>query len=165
MKQPNSIEAVRLEVGITGPQMLRALGAKEGRGTLLSSEDDGIDPLFLARARTLLAAYRAWAARLKAEAQACNRPLTLTEASTLLGISDFNLAKLAERGLIARTSNGRPRLFLVQAIIDFIDRNSTHLSPGATRSRGPLATPFLNYFLSTEGALGKDESRELAKVS
>lgn len=151
----NSLERCRLEIGLTDPQMLRALGAKKGRATLLTAEDRDIDPVFHSRARELIEAYHRWTAGLKQriheiaevmpEISPGVRALTAVQVARVVGISEFNFAKMAERGLVDSVVSVR-RVYPEQAVIDFIDGNSSHLSNDSKRSRAPLATPFLEWF-------------------
>lgn len=150
----NTIERIRLEVGLTDPQMLKAIGAKRGQSSLLTAADQTISPAFLERAEDLHRAYQKWVEDLKVQVTDLgeNRGimvngvscLTAMQAATVLGIEQFNVVKLAERGLIGSILSSR-RYYPVQSVLDFIDANSKHLNDGK-RSRAPLATAFLNSY-------------------
>lgn len=148
--KPNSIEAARLEIGLTIPQMLKAVGARDGQAGLLSADDLMLNPAFVRKAKAMQEAYRRWIFDLRERVAACHcATMTAVEVARLLGISEFNVAKLAERGQLESINDGRRRLYVPAAIMAFIDGNSRHLTEHG-RTRAPLATAFLEQFVLTD---------------
>lgn len=147
----NTIERIRIRLGLTVPQMLEALESKPGRYTLFTAEDDDIDGPFLSRARMLEEAYEEWAKdSLKRitdlERREPGRKLTALDMSRFFGISEFHLAQLRVRGQVkAKLDPPNRYVYSYAGARELLTLNSTHLLAGSRRTRGPLAKAFLTW--------------------
>lgn len=161
----NTIERVRLKVGLTKPQMLRVIEAKAGRITLFSTREETIDPAFLLKARQVEEKYDRWVEqvlhKLRYAADATPDGLLRTrDVARILGISDFHLSQIRIRGNVEATAD-KPRRFLYtyDAVADLVRSNSEVLTSEDRKSRGPLTNGFLAW------AADPDRSREARELS
>lgn len=161
----NTIERIRLKVGLTKPQMLRVIESKAGRITLFTAREDSIDPAFITRAVEIEEKYDVWVesvlTRLRyAASSSPDGYLRTRDVARILGISDFHLSQIRIRGNVEATPD-KPRryLYTYEAVADLVRSNSETLTSEDRKSRGPLTNGFLAW------AFDSDQSRELSVAS
>lgn len=151
----NTINTVRIELGVTRPQMLALLGAKAGRRrNLLHADDANVDPVFLAKARSLRGLYREWKAGVmqslvKHEAGS-KTFLTNLELQALTGIRETTITTLRHRGVVRGIKDSAEYVYGLPEIRRLINLNSTILADVPRKTRGPLANSFLRWLRSLE---------------
>lgn len=145
----NTIERVRIKVGLTKPQILRVLESKPGRVTMFTSKDENIDPVFLMRARDLEARYEVWRdeviGKLQSAADASTDGYLRTrEIARILGVSDFHLSQMRIRGQVDAVQEGTRRFkYTIDQVIALVFSNSSVLGTEVRKNRGPLTNGFL----------------------
>jgi hypothetical protein len=145
----NTIERVRIKVGLTKPQILRVLESKPGRVTMFTAKDDSIDPFFLVRARELEVRYECWRQMVTARLEAAARSsrdgyLRTREVARILGISDFHLSQMRIRGQVDAIQEGARRYkYTIEQVIALVQSNSEVLGTEIRKNRGPLTNGFL----------------------
>lgn len=155
----NTVNRLRVEMGLTRPKMLELIGAKPGRLALLTAADEQIDPIFLTRAKLLRQLYSEWVDSLKSRLVDFERRgltnLTSSEVQDLLSLRDLHVAQLRHRGVIEAEKDGHEYQYSTESLRRLIDNNSTVLVKGVRKMRGPLAFGFLRW-LGRRGAGGLD---------
>jgi hypothetical protein len=145
----NTIERVRIKVGLTKPQILHVLESKPGRVTLFTARDEAIDPIFLYRVSELERQYDLWREEVKDKLKAAayssrDGYLRTREVARILGISDFHLSQMRIRGQVDAVQEGTRRFkYTLAQILDLVDSNSTVLGTEVRKNRGPLTNGFL----------------------
>lgn len=150
----NSIEAGRVEIGLTRTQALGLIGSTSGSLSILTRYDSDLDPQFHERMRHAVDAYRLWVRgmveRLDARAVVGNYPLSMLELSALTGVREVNLIALRSRGtlrgVLVPGRSGMEYVYPVESVRDFIRTNSTVLTTGRSKSRGHLAAAFMRHY-------------------
>lgn len=153
-----TIERVRVEAGLSRPQMLMLLGAKPGRQQLFEAADDRVDPAFMARALRIKALYREWKLLFLERlwhAAAGGSALDLADVVALTGTTASNITALRSRGAIESRYEGGRYVFPVDAVRSFLEHNSVALRSRGQRPRrvrGYLARSFVAWCMQREEA-------------
>lgn len=181
----NTIERIRIKVGLTKPQMMRLLEDNPDNVilrqaqtlSLFSLSDDevvtraerrqpGTPSSLIQRAQEIEEAYDVWVieiiARLESLAETSpNSILRTRDISRILGISDFHLSQLRIRGQVkASQESSRRFVYNLSDILDLVKRNSRTVSRTSRKTRGPLTNAFLSWMEETEYA--SEKARVLA---
>lgn len=176
----NTIEAIRLKVGLTKPQMMRLLESNPGNVelkpaqalTLFTMQDEdiatraerrspGSESSLIIKAKVVESLYDIWLVEVKSRLESINTYsqgglLRTRDVARVLGISDFHLSQLRIRGQIkAHRESNRRYGYKLKDILDFVDRNSKTVTSTSHKTRGPLTNAFLSWMSEQE------EGREL----
>lgn len=169
----NSIERVRIKVGLTKPQMVKLLEtnpdnieirASQASNLLSWSDEDislkiegrigvsaGTPSSLIARAKEIEEKYDRWVEevmeRLEVIEQASPDGLLRTrDIARVLGISDFHLSQLRIRGVVKAQRESRRRfVYRLKDIQDLVRNNSKTVSSDSRKTRGPLTNAFLSW--------------------
>jgi len=141
-------ERVRRLVGLARPQMLRALKTTDAR--VLDIPDAEQDPAVLTKAAAIEAAYALYTgaiiAAIKTEAKnpaakIDGKPyLSTRQAARALGVGEFHLANMRDRGKLPAQRAGRNYAFAVKDLITIATKPEK-----AGGYHSPLAGAFLEY--------------------
>jgi hypothetical protein len=158
----NTINRVRIEMGLSRPKMLELIGAKVGKLSLLTLQDIEIeDQSYIERARVLRAQYDDWVGSLYTRLDEYDRQgyntLTSSEVQDLFNLRDLHIAQLRFRGTIQADRQGYEYSYSTKMLRELISRNSKVLT-NSGRVRGPLAFGFLRW-LGRKRAVNIDLSK------
>lgn len=181
----NTIEAIRLKVGLTKPQMMRLLEINPESVmlkpaqtlTLFTMSDDeivtraerrvpGTPSSLIKRAREIESLYDVWKEILisRLEAIAAGSPnglLRTRDVARVLGISDFHLSQLRIRGQVgAMQESHRRYVYTLKDVLELVEANSNTVTSTSHKTRGPLTNAFLSWM--SESA---ELNRELVAAS
>lgn len=144
----NTIDRLRIEMGVSRPKMIELLRAKPGRVTLLTASDDQIDAIFFDRAQELRSLYSTWINGLNQrlnEFEALGfTEMTCVEVQELLSLRDFHITQLRSHNLLQSIYRGSTYVYPITGLRKLIEDNSGR-PDGKRRVRGPLALGFLRW--------------------
>lgn len=160
----NQLNEIRHKVGLSKPEFLRLLGAKEGRKhLLLNAGQENVDPLFLKRAEAILAQYREFMRWLGGYCDAYEHTgineLTMPELQDLTGLREAHIVTLRNAGDLKTVRRGIEYLYTIDGLREAMQVNGIALDQG--RRRGPLGTAFLRWLAKaeTQARLGEPVAR------
>lgn len=165
--EPNTVERIRQRIGLPRSTTKDLLGVD--KDTVFTTEDRRMNPVVVRRAVALDAAFEQWRAAvryaLEREAEVAPamvdedgmRYLTTRQAAYCLGIGDYHMSTLRNRGKIDAVLSGRGQgqvnLFAVQALYDLIDN-------GPRGYQAPLTHAFVEYVKRTRAEVPSPEPTE-----
>lgn len=145
----NTVEELRMKMGLSRPKMLELIGAKPGRFALLTAEDNQIDKAFLVRAQMLKQHYDVWCrevlAKLDNHLAKGQESVTAADVQAALGLRDLHVSQLRTRGILkAEKQHGYEYYYPVAGLKDLLITNSLS-GEEDNRYRGPLSYGFLRW--------------------
>lgn len=147
----NTINTLRMEMGLSRPEMLEHIGAKVGRLSLLHLEDADIDDAFIKAAKALRERYTEWQNmlldKLDRYAELGVHSLTSSEVQDLTGLRDLHIARLRGRGGVFEAERcGHQYLYSITGLRKLIQRgNALSADSERNQTRGPLAFGFIRW--------------------
>lgn len=148
----NAVERTRLRLGTTRPQMAQLIRCQPNtRITIFSAKNSEIDDSIMRRLEILDGAYTIWLRELEARIRQYQDKdidlLTARQTAQLLEISEFHLLQIRLRSHIQATKISEHDIrFAPAAIHELIHFNSRAVTSENKKSRGPLATAFVQWY-------------------
>lgn len=140
----NTLDQLRIKMGITRPKMIELIGAKPGRISLLTSPDSRIDPVFIERAQELFERYSRWKQDMSEGLDIFEdkgaTALDVMEVQELFKLTDPYIRQMRTTGVLKTERRGAEYFFLIASIREALEMNNLKGT-----LRGHFAFSFLNW--------------------